>query len=151
MTISCPSSNVASPVFGQTITATAPYTVTIDYGDGDSYTNNDQHVNAIFTHTYRLRGNFTVTASLTDATGQHTSSSCTYSWAAAAPAPAAGGGASVGGNTYTNSDGNRVPGPVSAPVAPSGATAQCNDGTWSFSQHHSGTCSGHGGVARWLS
>ena len=33
---------------------------------------------------------------------------------------------------------------------PPGATAQCNDGTYSFSQHHSGTCSHHGGVAQWL-
>jgi Protein of unknown function (DUF3761) len=34
--------------------------------------------------------------------------------------------------------------------APPGATAQCRDGTYSFSQHHSGTCSHHGGVAVWL-
>ena len=34
--------------------------------------------------------------------------------------------------------------------APPGATAVCRDGTYSFSQHHSGTCSHHGGVARWL-
>ena len=33
---------------------------------------------------------------------------------------------------------------------PPGATAQCNDGTYSFSQTHSGTCSHHGGVAVWL-
>jgi len=34
--------------------------------------------------------------------------------------------------------------------APTGATAQCRDGSYSFSQHHSGTCSHHGGVAVWL-
>jgi hypothetical protein len=34
---------------------------------------------------------------------------------------------------------------------PPGATAQCRDGTYSYSQHHSGTCSYHGGVAVWLS
>jgi len=34
--------------------------------------------------------------------------------------------------------------------APPGATARCRDGTYSFSQHHSGTCSHHGGVAVWL-
>src|SRR5439155_1779842 len=34
--------------------------------------------------------------------------------------------------------------------APPGATARCRDGTYSYSQHHSGTCSHHGGVARWL-
>ena len=34
--------------------------------------------------------------------------------------------------------------------APAGATAQCRDGTYSFSRTHSGTCSWHGGVAVWL-
>jgi hypothetical protein len=34
---------------------------------------------------------------------------------------------------------------------PPGATARCRDGTYSFSAHRSGTCSHHGGVARWLS
>ena len=29
-------------------------------------------------------------------------------------------------------------------------TAKCKDGTMSYSAHHSGTCSGHGGVAEWL-
>ena len=33
---------------------------------------------------------------------------------------------------------------------PAGATALCRDGTYSFSQTHSGTCSHHGGVAKWL-
>ena len=40
--------------------------------------------------------------------------------------------------------------PASAPSTPSrpaGTTALCNDGTYSYSQHHSGTCSHHGGVA----
>lgn len=31
----------------------------------------------------------------------------------------------------------------------SGATAQCRDGSYSHSQTHSGTCSGHHGVAQW--
>jgi hypothetical protein len=35
-------------------------------------------------------------------------------------------------------------------AAPPGATAQCRDGTYSFSTHRSGTCSHHGGVAMWL-
>jgi Protein of unknown function (DUF3761) len=34
--------------------------------------------------------------------------------------------------------------------SPAGATAKCADGTYSFSQHRSGTCSHHGGVAEWL-
>ena len=40
--------------------------------------------------------------------------------------------------------------PVAARSAPPGATALCRDGTYSFSRHRSGTCSHHGGVARWL-
>lgn len=33
---------------------------------------------------------------------------------------------------------------------PPGATAQCVDGSYSYSRHHAGTCSHHGGVAVWL-
>jgi hypothetical protein len=39
--------------------------------------------------------------------------------------------------------------PVKAP-APGQVTARCKDGTMSHSTHHSGTCSGHGGVEKWL-
>jgi hypothetical protein len=39
---------------------------------------------------------------------------------------------------------------ASGATPPPGATAQCRDGTFSFSQHRSGTCSHHGGVAAWL-
>jgi hypothetical protein len=31
-----------------------------------------------------------------------------------------------------------------------GPTAKCVDGTYSFSAHSKGTCSGHGGVSEWL-
>ena len=51
---------------------------------------------------------------------------------------------------YRNVDGVCVHRPVPADQPPAGATAQCNDGTYSFSQHRSGTCSHHGGVTRWL-
>jgi hypothetical protein len=37
-----------------------------------------------------------------------------------------------------------------APTAPAGASAVCRDGSYSFSLHHRGTCSRHGGVSRWL-
>src|ERR1700712_3211953 len=49
--------------------------------------------------------------------------------------------------TYRNHDGNTVHSPAHSRSGdiPSGATAQCRDGTWSFSQHRSGTCSRHGG------
>jgi hypothetical protein len=42
-----------------------------------------------------------------------------------------------------------VPAPAPAPaVAPgNGATALCNDGTYSYAAHHQGACSHHGGVA----
>jgi endonuclease YncB( thermonuclease family) len=55
-------------------------------------------------------------------------------WAPIPTSPASGGssgGSSGGGNPY-------------------GATAICNDGTYSFSQHRRGTCSHHGGVREWL-
>jgi hypothetical protein len=75
--------------------------------------------------------------------------------------PAAAGGTNTGGGSgsgsgacpadeYRNVDGVCVHRPVPADQPPPGATAQCNDGTYSFSQHHSGTCSHHGGVRRWL-
>lgn len=51
---------------------------------------------------------------------------------------------------YLNVDGDCVSGPVSAPAPPPGATAQCRNGKYSFSQNRRGTCSHHGGVARWL-
>ena len=55
-----------------------------------------------------------------------------------------------GDEYYTNSRGNRVHRPVRQDRQPSGATAKCRDGSWSFSQSHRGTCSHHGGVERWL-
>nr|WP_299857944.1 DUF3761 domain-containing protein [Sphingomonas bacterium] len=51
---------------------------------------------------------------------------------------------------YTAVSGHRVHRPVQASQAPAGASAQCRDRTWSFSENHRGTCSHHGGVARWL-
>jgi len=52
--------------------------------------------------------------------------------------------------TYVNSAGNTVCRPEVSTEAPAGATAKCQDGTWSFSQSRRGTCSSHGGVAEWL-
>src|SRR4051812_47143680 len=42
------------------------------------------------------------------------------------------------------------PAAATSTAPPPGASARCRDGTYSFSQHHSGTCSHHGGVAQWL-
>jgi hypothetical protein len=53
--------------------------------------------------------------------------------------------------TYVNSAGNTVCKPEERETGPpAGATAECSDGTYSFSESRSGTCSSHGGVARWL-
>jgi hypothetical protein len=52
--------------------------------------------------------------------------------------------------TYENSSGNVVCKPYESETQPEGATARCEDGTYSFSEHRSGTCSSHGGVAVWL-
>lgn len=51
---------------------------------------------------------------------------------------------------YTNSYGERVQSPTYYQTAPVGATALCRDGTYSFSRSRRGTCSHHGGVAKWL-
>jgi hypothetical protein len=53
---------------------------------------------------------------------------------------------------YRNSSGVCVHRPVKTQntSVPNRATAQCRDGSYSFSQHRRGTCSRHGGVAKWL-
>lgn len=51
---------------------------------------------------------------------------------------------------YTNSYGNTVQSPTRYNKAPAAATALCRDGSYSFSQSRRGTCSHHGGVAKWL-
>ena len=51
---------------------------------------------------------------------------------------------------YTNVDGYWVQSPTYYNSIPAGATALCRDGTYSFSRNRRGTCSHHGGVARWL-
>jgi uncharacterized protein YraI len=61
-------------------------------------------------------------------------------------------GESGPGRSYVNSKGERVQSPTRTADGqpPAGATAQCRDGAYSFSRSRRGTCSGHGGVARWL-
>lgn len=53
---------------------------------------------------------------------------------------------SCGEDYYRNSDGICVHSPSDNQ---SGATAKCRDGSYSYSLHRRGTCSGHGGVAVW--
>lgn len=67
----------------------------------------------------------------------------------AAPASATGACAP---DYYRNVDGVCVHRPIRTQnsAVPAGATAQCRDGSYSFSQHRRGTCSHHDGVAKWL-
>ena len=51
---------------------------------------------------------------------------------------------------YTNKDGVRVQSPTRYSSQPPAATAQCLDGTYSFSLNRRGTCSYHGGVSKWI-
>ena len=55
----------------------------------------------------------------------------------------------MSGGSYVNSSGQTVSDPVCGSGHMTGETAICRDGSHSFSKHHSGTCSGHGGVATW--
>jgi hypothetical protein len=59
-----------------------------------------------------------------------------------APAPAAPPPA-----TRAPSSTSRAP---SRPPVAGQPTARCKDGTMSYSKHHSGSCSHHGGVAQFL-
>ncbi len=51
---------------------------------------------------------------------------------------------------YININKHEVQQPIYSNSTPSNATAQCHDGTYSFSENHKGTCSHHGGVSEWL-
>jgi hypothetical protein len=44
----------------------------------------------------------------------------------------------------------QIRGSMTAVTPPAGATAVCNDGTFSMSKHHSGSCSSHKGVKTFL-
>jgi hypothetical protein len=57
--------------------------------------------------------------------------------------------ASCPSGTYKNSIGNCVKSPSKSSTWPTGATAKCLDGTYSYSQSRRGTCSHHGGVSQW--
>jgi hypothetical protein len=68
------------------------------------------------------------------------------------PTPAPSDSQLVEHGSYINKDGIRVHSPAHTKngEAPVGASAQCRDGSYSFSKHHQGTCSHHRGVSRWL-
>ncbi|MFD3419993.1 DUF3761 domain-containing protein [Streptomyces decoyicus] len=60
------------------------------------------------------------------------------------------GGSSSSGGTGSEGSGGSASGGEEQPQAPAGASARCNDGTYSYSGHRRGTCSHHHGVAVWL-
>jgi hypothetical protein len=68
---------------------------------------------------------------------------------AATPAPTAAPAKTSSKATPAAASSSSAP-TISDAAAPAGSTAKCKDGTYSKSQHHSGTCSHHGGVAAWL-
>ena len=54
------------------------------------------------------------------------------------------------GGYYQATDGSMEHGPTHTRETADGrVTADCRDGTFSYSHHHQGTCSGHGGVEKW--
>lgn len=64
--------------------------------------------------------------------------------ATSAPAPAAAKAVPAAATTKA------APAAASADESKGTPTAKCKDGTLSYSKHHSGSCSSHGGVAEWL-
>ncbi|WP_327701755.1 DUF3761 domain-containing protein [Streptomyces decoyicus] len=60
------------------------------------------------------------------------------------------GSSSSSGGAGSDGGGGSASGGEEQPQAPAGASARCNDGTYSYSGHRRGTCSHHHGVAVWL-
>jgi hypothetical protein len=70
--------------------------------------------------------------------------------AATASAPAAAPAPAPAAPRVTRAAPARPAAPTTVSAAgPDGATAQCNDGTYSHAAHRSGACSHHGGVKTW--
>lgn len=90
-------------------------------------------------------GSFTTAANKRGACSKHGGVKEWFGAVAAAPAPKAAAPAPAPAPTS-------APASKAAPIAgaPAAATALCNDGTYSESQHRSGTCSKHKGVKQWL-
>jgi hypothetical protein len=63
-------------------------------------------------------------------------------------ASAAGGSAGSGSGDKSGQLGKRQHKPMDEP--PAGATARCNDGTYSTDKNRKTACSANGGIAKWL-
>ena len=70
-----------------------------------------------------------------------------FAFGGAGTASAHHAGAACSPGYYKNVSSHCVHSPSTDPA---GATATCRDNTYSYSEHASGTCSHHGGVARWI-
>jgi uncharacterized protein YabE (DUF348 family) len=108
-------------------------------------------VNGVLTHTFQVTYTNGVETSRSKPTDSITTAPINEVIAIGTEAPAASvAPAPCPNGTYVNSAGNTVCSPYTSNTTPSGATAQCGDGSYSFSQSRSGTCSHHGGVVTWL-
>lgn len=145
---------VAAPVITQeTVTTTEEIPYTTSYVDNATLAKGStkittQGVNGVRTYTYEVTYADKVETSRKETSNVVTTQPINQVVAVgtyeAPPQPSCPSG------TYVNSAGNTVCSPYSSSSAPAGATAECVDGTYSFSQSRRGTCSHHGGVATWL-
>jgi len=112
---------------------------TLDWGDGST---DDVGASAsALGHAYSYGGSYTITLTCIDSAGWTYKQILPVSITGPAP-PAA---------TPTVLSTSTTSAPSTATGVPAGASARCVDGTYSFSRHRAGTCSHHGGVAKWLS
>jgi len=72
--------------------------------------------------------------------------------AMSAPAPKAAKATSAAMAAPAPKAAKAIPAAMAMPsgAAPAGATGECKDGTFTMSKTHSGACSHHKGVAKWL-
>ncbi len=90
VTISCPPAETAIQTqYRATFSHTESYTsfgrISIDYGDGKSFSSRDETsgITGAFWHVYDTPGTFTVTVTITDGDGVEDSASCSLVWAPA--------------------------------------------------------------------
>ncbi|HME73373.1 MAG TPA: DUF3761 domain-containing protein [Myxococcota bacterium] len=127
----------AKPTAAQTAPSTPPSDATGKCKDG-SYTTSASKKGACRGH-----------GGVAEWTGG-TASSTPATPAATAPAPATPKAASKSETAATTPAPAAAAAKTSSNTDPTGATAQCKDGTYSHSKHHTGACSHHGGVSQWL-
>lgn len=103
-----------------------------------TYTNNKTKVNEGLTDKHVIHGSQKATSSYTPDSNPATWDEDPNNYPLETP------------DTYKNVDNEEVQSPTNYNDIPEGASAICRDGTYSFSRNRRGTCSHHGGVAKWL-